>query len=102
MMPQGYTIPRALHQPPIMTHSISIIAATEQSPFALEPRCFCCNKELINAQDGSVISYDAWPTSEVLTRVVMHRDCAFAMAQRIICDAWPNRRVGDVLMKNDH
>lgn len=84
-----------------MTFSISIVVEKDRSPFQLQTRCFCCNEEVKTANDGPIISYDAWPTSDVLTRVVMHRDCAFAMAQRIICDAWPNRRSGDTLMKND-
>lgn len=84
-----------------MTFDISAVTALERSPFQVQRRCFCCNKALEIATDGPVVSYDAWPTSDVLTRVFMHRDCAFAMAQRIICDAWPNRHVGDILMKND-
>jgi hypothetical protein len=48
-----------------------------------------------------VIAYDAHPGTELLHSVLMHRDCAFAMAQRIICDAWPKRRAGEQLMKND-
>lgn len=84
-----------------MTFDISVVAAKEESPLQVQTRCFCCNQELTNVADGPVVSYDAWPTPETLIRVMMHRDCAFAMAQRIICDAWPKRRVSDVLMKND-
>lgn len=47
------------------------------------------------------MAYDAHPIVENLVhRILMHRDCAFAMAQRLICDAWPNRHM-DSLMKND-
>ncbi|MGR2680076.1 hypothetical protein [Chromobacterium haemolyticum] len=57
--------------------------------------CFCCNEKI----EGSVVAYDAYPNpdSERLVRVMMHRDCAFAMAQRLICDAWPNRHEGELL-----
>lgn len=84
-----------------MTFSISVVVDRETSPFQLQTRCFCCGEEIKTAMDGPVISYDGFPTTDVLTRVSMHRDCAFAMAQRIICDAWPNRNVGDKLMAND-
>jgi hypothetical protein len=84
-----------------MTFDISIITAIAESPFHMSAHCFCCNKELKSAMDGSIVSYDAYPNQGTHARVAMHRDCAFAMAQRIICDAWPNRRAGDVLMKND-
>lgn len=84
-----------------MTFDISVVVAKAESPFQVQTRCFCCNEELGSATDGPVVSYDGWPTPEVLTRVMMHRDCAFAMAQRIICDAWPKRHVGDVLMRNN-
>lgn len=84
-----------------MTFHISVVVAKEDTPFELQTRCFCCNGELKTAADGPLVSYDAYPNAARLTRVLMHRDCAFAMAQRIICDAWPNRRASDVLMKND-
>jgi hypothetical protein len=84
-----------------MAFEISIITAREQSPIPVESRCFCCNAELKTAADGPLVAYDAYPTSNGIARVLMHRDCAFAMAQRIICDAWPKRRVGEELMKND-
>jgi hypothetical protein len=84
-----------------MTFYISPIVAQAESPFEALDHCFCCGEGLSKVQDGSVVAYDAWPTQVSHKSVLMHRDCAFAMAQRIICDAWPNRRVGDVLMKND-
>lgn len=84
-----------------MTLYISPVVANAESPIRCDDRCFCCDAPLVSAAEGPVIGYDAYPTSDRMLRVLMHRDCAFAMAQRIICDAWPNRRVGDVLMKND-
>lgn len=84
-----------------MTFYISPLVAKAESHFGFEDRCFCCNKPLTKASDGPVIGYDAYPTGEGMANVMMHRDCAFAMAQRIICDAWPNRRVGDEPMKNN-
>lgn len=84
-----------------MTFYISAVVANAESPIRGESRCFCCNQELTSALDGPVVAYDAYPTSDGMVRMLMHRDCAFAMAQRIICDAWPKRRVGDVPMKND-
>lgn len=59
--------------------------------------CFCCGKQL----DGPLVGYDVDSPSEGgPQRVLMHRDCAFAMAQRIICDAWPKRRVGAQMQNN--
>jgi hypothetical protein len=85
-----------------MTFDISVVVAKEESPFEiLSDQCFCCGKVLRTASDGPVVSYDGFVRSENMSRVLMHRDCAFAMAQRLICDAWPNRRAGDTLMKND-
>lgn len=81
-----------------MTYSISAFVAKEESPFDVHEPCFCCGQKI----EGPVVSYDAHITPGTITRVLMHRDCAFAMAQRIICDAWPNRRHGDSLMANDH
>lgn len=84
-----------------MTFYISVVTAEEQSPFKLQTSCFCCGKAIQTAADGPVVGYDAYPGTELLQSVLMHRDCAFAMAQRIICDAWPNRRVGDKLLTNN-
>lgn len=50
--------------------------------------CICCGQEILS----DVVAYDmciADPNKYV--RTLMHRKCAFEMAQRIICDAWPNR-----------
>lgn len=84
-----------------MTFYISPVFAQVESLISPDNHCFCCNKPLTKASDGPVIAYDAHPVEGKLSRVLMHRDCAFAMAQRIICDAWPNRRVGEVFMQND-
>lgn len=84
-----------------MTFYISVVTARDNSPFELQTQCFCCGEAIHTAADGPVIAYDAHPGTELLQSVLMHRDCAFAMAQRIICDAWPNRRAGDKLMTND-
>jgi len=84
-----------------LTFYISVVTAREQSLFKLQTQCFCCGKAIETAADGPVIAYDAHPGTELLHSVLMHRDCAFAMAQRIICDAWPKRRAGEQLMKND-
>lgn len=46
-----------------------------------------------NPLKGATIVYDMQDMADPLyTRYTFHRDCAFEMAQRIICDAWPNRR----------
>ena len=80
-----------------MTFHISVVTARDKSLFELQTKCFCCGKAIQKAADGPVVAYDAYPGTELLRFVLMHRDCAFAMAQRIICDAWPNRRAGDKL-----
>lgn len=80
-----------------MTYSISAFVAKAESPLDLQEHCLCCGQTI----EGPVISYDGHLVPGTLTRILMHRDCAFAMAQRVICDAWPHRRDGDVLMKND-
>lgn len=90
-----------------MTFHISPVVAQAESvlyPEAIlgsKSHCFCCGESLTKASDGPVVEYHVFPTPGDLSSILMHRDCAFAMAQRIICDTWPNRRVGDVLMKND-
>lgn len=84
-----------------MTFYASPVEAAEKSPVRLTNYCFCCSGPLAEEADGPVIAYDACLTPGGYTRVLMHRDCAFAMAQRIICDAWPNRRAGDKHMMNN-
>jgi len=71
-----------------MTYHSTAAAALESAPFASEDRCFCCNARL----EGPTVTYDAYPHPDgTLKSVNMHRDCAFAMAQRMICDTWPHR-----------
>jgi hypothetical protein len=80
-----------------MTFHLSLEAAEQDSPFNTHDVCMCCGKKVV----GPLIGYDlTLPNSDILTRALFHRDCAFAMAQRIIMDAWPNRRAGE-WMKND-
>lgn len=79
-----------------MTYHATLEEARADHPWrtAEGKHCFCCGKPL----DGPTVAYDAHPVVEHLKhRVLMHRDCAFAMAQRIICDAWPNRHDGEPL-----
>jgi hypothetical protein len=84
-----------------VTFYISVVTAREKSLFELQSICFCCGKVIQTAADGPVIGYDAYPATDLMQSVLMHRDCAFAMAQRIICDSWPNRHAGEKLLKND-
>ena len=55
-----------------------------------EKKCFACSKVL----SAPIVQYQG------SAAISMHRDCAFAMAQRLITDSWVNRREGD-LMKCD-
>ena len=58
--------------------------------------CVLCSEPL----KGPTIVYDVSLHPGSREGIAMHRDCAFAMSQRIICDAWPNRH-HDGLMKNN-
>lgn len=59
--------------------------------------CMCCGE----AAAGPIVAYDlVLPGNDYESRALFHRDCAFAMAQRIICDAWPNRRDGEWMQTN--
>lgn len=58
--------------------------------------CACCGTNL----DGPTVVYDLHLESNSISGLAMHRDCAFALAQRIIVDAWPNRYKTE-LMKNN-
>ena len=61
----------------------------QNAPFNTHEVCMCCGE----SADGPLVGYDMiLPGTTHLTRALFHRDCAFAMAQRIICDAWPRRR----------
>lgn len=83
-----------------MTFHISPIVAKAESPFETTSHCFCCGEKLDKPSDGPIVVYDAYPSQpgDQLVSMLMHRDCAFAMAQRIICDAWPNRSACDAKM----
>lgn len=62
--------------------------AADIALFPVVKKCLCCGEEV----SGPTVMYDGFPSgSETLMSMMMHRDCAFAMAQRLICDAWPNR-----------
>jgi hypothetical protein len=76
-----------------MTFYNTIEEAHAENAFRIHrPRtCFCCGEEI---EKYAVVLYDAFPSKKGCASVPMHRDCAFAMAQRIILDAWPNRRGG--------
>jgi hypothetical protein len=69
-----------------MTYYASPEEARAKSHFVLTTKCVACDKPL----SGATIVYDLYGTEP--TGNTFHRDCAFEMAQRIICDAWPNRR----------
>lgn len=64
--------------------------ARAKSLYEITTKCVACNEPLT----GSTIIYDLLGTEIVGN--AFHRKCAFEMAQRIICDAWPNRRDSDV------
>jgi len=80
-----------------MTYFKDATTGVADSPFEPMGKCMCCGE----ATTGPTVAYDlVTPDTGTLVRAFFHRDCAFAMAQRIICDAWPNRRDGE-WMKND-
>jgi hypothetical protein len=71
--------------------------AAQASPFNTHKTCLSCGEPI----DGPTVGYDLiLPGTKIYTRALFHRDCAFAIAQRIICYAWPNRRTGE-WMRND-
>lgn len=67
------------------------VAASEGPLLTISHTCFCCGE----TAEGPAIGYDVRRPDGRYVRVLFHRDCAFVMAQRIICDAWPNRRDGE-------
>ncbi|WP_143853348.1 hypothetical protein [Brucella pseudogrignonensis] len=69
-----------------MTYYRTAADARAQANFNHSDKCVACDKPLA----GPTIVYDLYGTDQVGN--AFHRDCAFEMAQRIICDAWPNRR----------
>lgn len=79
-----------------MTFHADPAAAHEDSPFETYDTCMCCGEPA----NGPLVGYDMDLPSRGHVRALFHRDCAFAMAQRLICDAWPKRRAGE-WMRND-
>lgn len=80
-----------------MTYYKNEVAAESESPIGIGETCLCCGE----AASGPTVGYDlVMPGTSHYTRVPFHRDCAFAMAQRIICDAWPHRRDGEPMQNN--
>jgi len=79
-----------------MTFHKDLSDAETESPCETYDVCMCCGEP----SSGPLVGYDLHlPGSDLYTRALFHRDCAFAMAQRIIIDAWPNRHKG-VFMEN--
>jgi hypothetical protein len=78
-----------------MTYHSDGQSAISSRPFQDENDCFCCGKVVV----GPTVHYDGYKENKGVS-LYMHRDCAFAMAQRIICDAWPNRREGEPMKNN--
>jgi hypothetical protein len=72
-------------------------AAEAGAHFRLSTTCLCCGEET----DGPLVSYDLiLPGTDYYTSVLLHRDCAFAMAQRLITDTWQHRHVGEMMKNN--
>lgn len=62
--------------------------ALENAVFATVETCVCCGEPA----SGPTVVYDMeLPPTGKLHHFLMHRDCALTMAQRMICDAFPNR-----------
>lgn len=78
-----------------MTFHATFAAAKYAASYDLSGEtCFCCGKTI----NGPTITYDVYKgDSGGMHSVPMHRDCAFAMAQRLIIDAW-RHRAGDPWM----
>lgn len=51
--------------------------------------CFGCGEKL----NKFVVRYDGYAEPSLMKSIFMHPECASEMAQRIICDTWPNRRL---------
>lgn len=80
-----------------MTYHKDLEAAERDSPFNTHDVCMCCG----STSDGPLVGYDLiLPDDTTLTRALFHRDCAFAMAQRLIMDAWANRHDGEWMKNN--
>jgi hypothetical protein len=80
-----------------MTYFNDKASAEAHAPFKTYPTCMCCGE----ATDGPLVGYDLiLPGTDHLTRALFHRDCAFAMAQRLIIDTWPHRHAGEPMKNN--
>ncbi len=80
-----------------MSYFSDAATAANESPFPTADICLCCGKPAA----GPTVAYDlTLPGDHSITRALFHRDCAFAMAQRIICDAWPKRRDSEQMQTN--
>lgn len=64
--------------------------AREKSLVELTTVCVSCGDPLT----GATVVYELYGTDTI--GHTFHRQCAFEMAQRMICDAWPNRHASDV------
>lgn len=80
-----------------MTYHKNEAAFAAETPIVTGETCLCCGE----AAKGPTVGYDlVLPGTSHYTRIPFHRDCAFAMAQRIISDAWPNRRDEGMMQNN--
>lgn len=80
-----------------MTYHKDAASAKADSPFTTHDVCLCCGEQT----DGPLVGYDlVLPGTSGYTHVLLHRDCAFAMAQRLILDTWPKRHVGELMRNN--
>lgn len=81
-----------------MTYFNDAASAKAESPFRTFDICMCCGQ----VADGPLVGYDfVLPGApQAYTRALLHRDCAFAMAQRLILDTWPHRHVGEHMKNN--
>lgn len=66
------------------------------TPHGFSDFCFGCGKRI----EGPTVRYDGYLKANEVASIFMHRDCAFAIAQRLIIDTWPNRRDGTPLTTN--
>ena len=75
----------------IMAFHRTLAEAVTASPFNCTTACLCCGEAI----EGATVGWDLQlPGMETpITRAMMHRDCAFEMAQGLILDTWPNRRI---------
>jgi hypothetical protein len=65
-------------------------SAAASSPYNKPESCFGCGQSL----EGPTVRHDGYLSGGKGHSLFLHRDCAFAMAQRMSIDAWKNRRDG--------